>query len=223
VRVDLDREPEVGRQVAADLVPRLAGVVAAHDVPVLLHEQHLRTRRVHRDAVHAVADLGGLLRDAFGPQAAVHRAPVLAGVVGPKRARSGDRDEHPPGIDGIEDDRVQAHPTGAGLPGRPGAVAAQAGELLPGLPAVDRAEQGGVLDPCVDRVRVRQRRLEMPDAREFPRVRRAVVPLVGSGDAVVGELVVHRRPRRATVVGALDQLPEPAGRLRRVQPLLVSG
>ena len=36
----------------------LAGVVAAHDVPVLLHEQHVRARRVHRDAVDAVADLG---------------------------------------------------------------------------------------------------------------------------------------------------------------------
>ena len=42
VGVDVDDEPEVGGQVAADLLPRLAGVVAAHDVPVLLHEQRLR-------------------------------------------------------------------------------------------------------------------------------------------------------------------------------------
>ena len=63
VRVNVDREPEVGRQVAADLVPRLAGVVAAHDVPVLLHEQHVRTRRVHGDAVNAVADLGSRVGD----------------------------------------------------------------------------------------------------------------------------------------------------------------
>ena len=59
VRVHVDRKAEVGGQVAADLVPRLAGVVAAHDVPVLLHEQHARTRPVHRDAVNAVTDLGG--------------------------------------------------------------------------------------------------------------------------------------------------------------------
>ena len=58
VRVHVDGEPEVARQVAADLVPRLASVVAAHDVPVLLHEQHARTRPVHGEAVHTVADLG---------------------------------------------------------------------------------------------------------------------------------------------------------------------
>ena len=32
VRVHLDREAEVGRQVPADLVPRRAGVIATHDV-----------------------------------------------------------------------------------------------------------------------------------------------------------------------------------------------
>ena len=57
MRVDFDREAEIGRQIAADLVPGFAGVVAAHDVPVLLHEQHVRARRVHGDAVDAVADL----------------------------------------------------------------------------------------------------------------------------------------------------------------------
>jgi hypothetical protein len=63
VRVDVDHKPEVGRQVPAHLSPRIAGVVAAHDVPVLLHEQHVRTRAVHRDAVHAVTDLGGRVGD----------------------------------------------------------------------------------------------------------------------------------------------------------------
>ena len=68
VGVDVDDEAEVGRQVAADLVPVVAGVVAAHDVPVLLHEQHVGARAVHGDAVDAVADLGvgvgDVLRDA---------------------------------------------------------------------------------------------------------------------------------------------------------------
>ena len=45
---------------------------------------------------------------------------------------------------------MQAHPAGARLPARPRAVAAQPGQLLPGLAAVGRAEQGGVLDPGVD-------------------------------------------------------------------------
>jgi len=32
VCVDVNREPEIGRQIAAHLVPRLAAVLAAHDV-----------------------------------------------------------------------------------------------------------------------------------------------------------------------------------------------
>ena len=82
----------------------------------------------------------------------------------------------------------------------PDAVAAQAGQLLPRLPAVGRAEQGGVLDAGVDRVRIGQRRLEMPDALELPGMRRAVVPLVRAGDAVVDELVADRLPGLAAVV-----------------------
>src|SRR5712692_6832230 len=62
----------------------------------------------------------------------------------------------------------------------------------------------------------------MPDSRELPGVRRAVIPLVSAGDAIVYELVPHRLPRLATVVGALDLLPEPAGGLRRIQPIRVS-
>ena len=110
----------------------------------------------------------------------------------------------------IEQDRVQAHAAGARLPVRARAVAAQPGQLLPGLAAVGRAEQGRVLDAGVDRVRIGQRRLEMPDALELPGMRRAVVPLVRAGHAVVDELVADRLPGLAAVVRALDQLPEPA-------------
>ena len=58
VGVNVDRETEVGRQVAADLPPGLAGVVAAHDVPVLLHEQDIGRERVHGDVMNAVSDFG---------------------------------------------------------------------------------------------------------------------------------------------------------------------
>ena len=102
-------------------------------------------------------------------------------------------------------------------------MAAQSGEFLPGLAAVGRAEQGGVFHSGVDGVRIGQRRFEMPDALELPGVRRAVVPLVRAGDAVVDELVAHRLPGLAAVVGALDQLPEPAAGLRRIQPVRIDG
>src|SRR5437773_2058568 len=102
-------------------------------------------------------------------------------------------------------------------------MVAQSGQLLPRLAAVGRAEQGGVFHPGVDRVGVGQRRFEMPDSCELPGMGRAVVPQVSAGDAVVHELVAHRLPGLAAVVGALDQLPEPAGALRRVQPIRVGG
>ena len=138
---------------------------------------------------------------------------------------------------GIENDGVQAHAARARLPVRTGAVAAQPGEFLPGLAAVGRAEQGGVFHSGVDRVRIGQRRLQMPDALELPGMRRAVVPLVrGSGLPVrdaYDELValawgtwVGRPPGLpglAAVVRALDHLPEPAAGLRRIQPIRIGG
>ena len=58
-------EPEIGGQVAADFVPGIAGIVAAHHVPVLLHEQHARARGVHGDVVNAVADFGRRVGNVF--------------------------------------------------------------------------------------------------------------------------------------------------------------
>ncbi len=221
VCVHVDGETEVGGQVAADLPPGLSGVVAAHHVPVLLHVQHGRAGRMHRQAVHAVTDLGLGIRDPFGAQAAVHRPPGLALVIGPERARGRDGGEDPPGPGRIQDDRVQAHPARARLPRRPGPVAAQPGQFLPVFPAVGRPEKTGVLHPGVDGVRVIQRRFQVPDPGELPRVRRAVVPLVRAGLALVAEIVADRRPGHPAVVGTLDHLAEPAAGLRGVQPVLV--
>ena len=118
---------------------------------------------------------------------------------------------------------MQAHSAGAGLPVRPRAVAAQAGEFLPGQPAVAGAEQGGVFHAGVDGIGIGERRFEMPDALELPGMRRAVVPLVRAGDAVVDELVAHGLPGLAAVVAALDHLPEPAAGLRGVEPIRIDG
>ena len=38
VRVNVDHEAEIGGQIAADLAPGVAGIIAAHHVPMLLHE-----------------------------------------------------------------------------------------------------------------------------------------------------------------------------------------
>ena len=87
--------------------------------------------------------------------------------------------------------------------------------------AVGRAEQGGVFHAGVDRVRIGQRRLQMPDALELPGMRRAVVPLMRAGNAVVRELVADRLPGLAAIVGALDHLAEPAAGLRGIQAVRI--
>ena len=109
---------------------------------------------MHGNAVDAVADLGGRVGNVFGPQAPVDGPPSPAAVVGPERSRRRNRDEDPPRFGGIQEYRVQAHPACAGLPAGPGAVAAQARELPPIAAAVGRVEQGGVLDPGVDTLRI---------------------------------------------------------------------
>src|SRR5438552_8655056 len=99
---------------------------------------------------------------------------------------------------------------------------AQPGELLPIGAAVSGAKQRRVLDAGVHGVGLRQRRLEMPDSRELPWMRCAVVPLMRSRNAVVRELVAGGLPRLAAVVRALNELSEPAAALRRVQSIRVN-
>src|SRR3569832_1323453 len=52
-------------------------------------------------------------------------------------------------------------------------------------------------------------------------MRRSVVPLVRARNAIVGELVAHRRPSLPAVVRALDDLSEPAARLRRKESIRI--
>src|SRR4029077_17804461 len=111
-------------QISANLGPRVAGVVAAHDVPVLLHEEYARVRRMHGDVVNAVADLRRGIGDMFGTQSLIDGLPGLSAVVGAEGARGRDGDEYPLRIAGVQNDGVQAHAPRAGLPSRTGAVAA---------------------------------------------------------------------------------------------------
>ena len=114
-------------------------------------------------------------------------------------------------------------PPAPGCQWGPEPCAAQAGEFSPVGTAVGGAEEGGVFDAGVDGIGIGERGLEVPDALELPGVRRAVVPLVGAGDAVVGELVADRLPGFAAVVGALDDLAEPAAGLRGVDAVGIYG
>src|SRR6266576_49552 len=105
----------------------------------------------------------------------------------------------------------------------------------------------GILDTGVDDVWFGERGFNVPDALELPRMLRAVVPLVrgeglaGFRGSVVDEFVAFglgrsSRPRGgfargcsrldpsfATVIGALDNLPEPAAGLRGVNAVGTRG
>src|SRR6185503_5199045 len=93
----------------------------------------------------------------------------------------------------------------------------------PAAAAVARTEERRILHAGVDDVRVTDRRLEMPDTRELPGVRRAVVPEVRAGGAIVREAVAHLLPGPAAIVGSLDQLAEPARARRGPETVHVGG
>src|SRR5581483_5616876 len=116
----------------------------------------------------------------------------------------------------------QAQATCARLPRRTRILTAQTGKLLPCLPPVPRTEQRGVFDSRIHDIRIRERRFEMPDALELPRMRRAVVPLMSTRDALILEQVADRLPGLASVVRALHRLPEPTIRLRRIDTIRVN-
>ena len=211
MRMNINRKSEVGRQIAADLVPGFAGIVAAHDVPVLLHEQHVRARRMHGDAMDAVANFRSPGRELVkGFQPAIDRAPRLAAVVGAENARGRDGDEDSLGLARIQQDRVQTHAARTRLP-EMSLGAAQPGQFLPVAAAVCGLEQGGVFCSGINGVRIGQRRLEMPDAFEFPGMLSAVVPLMSAGNALVVEFVADCLPGLA----AIDQSAESSDRTSR--------
>src|SRR4051812_30831294 len=116
---------------------------------------------------------------------------------------------------------------------------------MPTLAAVGRAEQRGVFHARINHIRVVQRRLNVPNALEFPWMLRAVVPLMrrdwlaGLRRDVIHEFIAltfgpalrclelvgaaaRREPGFAAVVGPLDHLAEPTAGLRGVQPIRVS-
>src|SRR5262245_5195656 len=102
-------------------------------------------------------------------------------------------------------------------------MTAEARQFLPVLAAVGRAEERRILDACINRIRVGERRLEMPYPLELPWMRSAVVPQMRAKHAVIDELVSHRLPRLAAVVGALNELTEPAAGLGGIQAIRIGG
>src|SRR5258708_17242457 len=152
VGVHINHEAEIGGEIATDFVPAVAGVVAAHDVPMLLHEERVWLGWMHGDVVNAVADFGVGIGNELGNQALVDRLPGFARIVGAERARGGNRDVDAIRIFLVENDGVETHAAGAGLPLGAGAVSAQGGMLAPILAAVRGLEKSRVFHARVDDV-----------------------------------------------------------------------
>ena len=114
---------------------------------------------------------------------------------------------------------MQAHSAGARLPARARIMTPQARNLLPGLARIVGPEQSCILHAGVKRVGGEERRFDMPDTLELPGVRRAVIPLVRSGQTIVGKMIVDHGPTPAAILRALHDLPEPAGALRGIEPV----
>ena len=75
---------------------RTAGIVGTHDVPVFLHEKHVRTRRMHGDAMNAMADFGvGIGKFIWRFQAAIDGLPGVSSVLGSESSRGGNGDVNP--------------------------------------------------------------------------------------------------------------------------------
>src|SRR6266478_3442439 len=99
---------------------------------------------MHGDMVDAVADLGVGIGNELRNEALVDGLPGFAGVVGAERTRGGNGDVHAIGVLLVENDGVETHAAGAGLPLGACTVAAQTGKLEPVLSAIGRLEKSGV-------------------------------------------------------------------------------
>src|SRR5262249_45286900 len=188
---------------------------------------------VHRDTVDTVPNFRiGVRKFVLGFQTAVYRSPCLAGIVGSEHASRGDSNEDPLRILAVKHDRVQTHSACSRLP-EVAFRAAKPCKFVPGLSTICGTEQGRVLYPRKDRIRIAQRRFKMPDSLELPGTLCTVVPLMGGerlagrGGRIVDKFIAlslgraircrgrfARRctrlvPRLAAIVRALDDLSEP--------------
>src|SRR5438132_1681967 len=107
---------------------------------MLLHEQSVRTRRMHGDAMNAVTHFCCRLGNVLRVESLVDWLPRRRAIVGPECAGSRNRCKDSLGIALIEKDRVQAHPARARLPLWTCAVAAKSSKFVPRLTAICGAE-----------------------------------------------------------------------------------
>lgn len=170
-----------------------------------------------------MSDSGFRIREKVRAQSASRHRPGFAAIVGPEGAGCRDRGVHPPGIAGVDENRVETHASGARHPVATRRVVAQRREFSPGLSAIDRTKERRILYSGEDDIGVGVGGLEVPDSLEVPRMGGSVVPLVCTGGAFEGEFVADRLPRPASVIGSLHDLTVPVRPLGGIDAVRVCG
>ncbi len=193
--------------VAAHFVPVSPASSRAHHVPVLLHVKRFGPRCMAMRCTQwptSASGSGSVLR----LQPLVDRLPGLAAIVGAERARRRNRDRTC--ASGSSDrERWCAGPCRP----RPASTLAASGRASPAVPASSAAigalEEGRILHARIDRLRIVS---EGSRCQTRLNSHGCGVPSYHwcCPAALVGELVAYRLPRLAAVVGALNDLPEPA-------------
>src|SRR5882672_5365490 len=169
-------------------------------------------------------------------KALVDRLPCRSAIIGSESACRRNSYIDTLRVAGIQNDRVKTHTARAGLPLRPGSVAAQSRKFAPRLAAIFGFEKRGIFHTGKNRVGFRQRWLEVPDALELPRMLRAIIKLMrcqrlaGFGGDVVNKFVAltlwhsagallftgrrsRLKPGFASIIGTLNHLSKPTARL----------
>src|SRR5215469_12971090 len=111
---------------------------------------------MHGDMMHAVSYLRIWIRNVLRFQAAVDRLPAFSAIICAECPRRGNGDEHSLWILLIQNDRMQTHSSGAGLPIWAGAMATKTSKFVPRLAAVSGAENRGVFDSRVGHIGIVQ-------------------------------------------------------------------
>ncbi len=207
---------------------------------MLLHEERVRSRRMHRDAMHAVPDLRVRIGNVLRTQTAIDRLPGLPAIIAPERARGRDGNEDALRIFRIEQNGVQTHSARARLPFRAGAMFAQTGEFLPGrrrhrsirkaprLPPLRRRGSGSLNDGSRCQTRLNSHGCCVPSyhmcvsrARHRKRTCCSRPWACRRAWSSVRPPPARLGPGLPAIIRALDDLPKPGARLRSVDPVRI--
>src|SRR5262249_51268150 len=163
-RMNDNGESKIGRDAVGDVLPVFAVIVRAIKTPVILQEKAFGMRRMHRNFVNALAELGIFVGQKHSADAAILCGPGLAAVAGAINATRGNCDVHAPVVGRIEHDRMQSEAAIAGHPSWTMRMIEKATDEEPSFARVAGFEERGRFDAAVENIRLLgAARSDLPD------------------------------------------------------------